>query len=62
MQVLIEQNIKAIDRGPSSYLNKFSIENTRTSADYRFVKNEQKLHVKNMEYKNFTQRDKCKVL
>ena len=24
---LIEQNIKAIDRGPSSYLNKFSIEN-----------------------------------
>ena len=41
---LIEQNIKAIDRGPSSYLNKFSIENTRTSADYRFVKNEQKFY------------------
>ena len=50
---LIEQNIKAIDRGPSSYLNKFSIENTRTSADYRFVKNEQKLHaLKYMEYNN----------
>ncbi len=50
---LIEQNIKAIDRGPSSYLNKFSIENTRTSADYRFVKNDQKLHaLKYMEYNN----------
>ena len=50
---LIEQNIKAIDRGPSSYLNKFSIQNTRTSADYRFVKNEQKLHaLKYMEYNN----------
>ena len=50
---LIEQNIRAIDRGPSSYLNKFSIENTRTSADYRFVKNEQKLHaLKYMEYNN----------
>lgn len=50
---LIEQYIKAIDRGPSSYLKKFSIENTRTSADYRFVKNEQKLHaLKYMEYNN----------
>ncbi len=50
---LIEQNIKAIDRGPSSNLNKFSIENTRTSADYRFVKNKQKLHaLKYMEYNN----------
>ena len=50
---LIEQNIRAIDRGPSSYLNKFSIENTRKSADYRFVKNEQKLHaLKYMEYNN----------
>ena len=50
---LIEQNIMAIDRGPSSYLNKFFIENTRTSADYRFVKNEQKLHaLKYMEYNN----------
>jgi hypothetical protein len=50
---LIEQNIKAIDRGPSSYLNKFFIENIRTSADYRFVKNEQKLHaLKYMEYNN----------
>ena len=50
---LIEQNIKALDRGPSSYLNRFSIENTRTSADYRFVKNEQKLHaLKYMEYNN----------
>ena len=52
---LIEQNIRAIDRGPSSYLNKFSVENSRTSADYRFVKNEQKLHaLKYMEYNNFT--------
>ena len=50
---LIEQYIKAIDRGPSSYLKKFSIENARTSADYRFVKNEQKLHaLKYMEYNN----------
>ena len=50
---LIEQNIKAIDRGPSSYLNKFFIENTRTSADYRFGKNEQKLHALiYMEYNN----------
>ena len=50
---LIEQNIKALDRGPSSYLNRFSIENSRTSADYRFVKNEQKLHaLKYMEYNN----------
>ena len=60
---LIEKNIKEIDRGPSSYLNKFSIEKTRTSADYRFVKNEQKLHaLKYMEYQSFTQRDKCKIL
>ena len=50
---LIEQSIKAIDRGPSSFLKKFSIENGRTSADYRFIKNEQKLHaLKYMEYNN----------
>jgi hypothetical protein len=49
----IEQSINAIDRGPSSYLVKFSVDHVRTSADYRFVKNEQKLHaLKYMEFNN----------
>ena len=49
----IEHSINAIDRGPSSYLVKFSVDHVRTSADYRFVKNEQKLHaLKYMEFNN----------
>ena len=49
----IEHSINAIDRGPSSYLVTFSVDHVRTSADYRFVKNEQKLHaLKNMEFNN----------
>lgn len=49
----IEHSINAIDRGPSSYLLKFSVDHVRTSADYRFVKNEQKLHaLKYMEFNN----------
>ena len=39
----IEQSINAIDRGPSSYLVKFSVNHVRTSADYRYVKNELQL-------------------
>lgn len=49
----IEHNINAIDRGPSSYIVRFSINNARKSADYRFVKNEQKIHaLKYMEFNN----------
>ena len=49
----IEHNINAIDQGPSSYLVKFSVEDVRTSADYRFVKNEQEIHaLKYMAYNN----------
>ena len=49
----IEHSINAIDRGPSSYLVTFSVDHARTSADYRFVKNEQKLHaLKYMEFNN----------
>ena len=49
----IEHSINAIDRGPSSYLVKFSVDDARTSADYRFVKNEQKIHaLKYMTYNN----------
>lgn len=49
----IEHSINAIDRGPSSYLVKFSVDDARTSADYRFVKNEQKIHaLKYMEFNN----------
>ena len=49
----IEHSINAIDRGPSSYLVTFSVDHVRTSSDYRFVKNEQKLHaLKNMEFNN----------
>lgn len=49
----IEHSINAIDRGPSSYILRFSINNARKSADYRFVKNEQKIHaLKYMEFNN----------
>lgn len=49
----IEHSIDAIDRGPSSYIVRFSINNARKSADYRFVKNEQKIHaLKYMEFNN----------
>ena len=49
----IEHSINAIDRGPSSYLVTFSVDHVRTSSDYRFVKNEQKLHaLKYMEFNN----------
>ena len=49
----IEHSINAIDRGPSSYMVRFSVDHARTSADYRFVKNEQKIHaLKYMEFNN----------
>ena len=49
----IEHSINAIDRGPSSYLVRFSVNHARTSADYRFVKTEQDIHaLKYMEYNN----------
>ena len=49
----IEHSIDAIDRGPSSYIVRFFINNVRKSADYRFVKNEQKIHaLKYMEFNN----------
>ena len=49
----IEHSINAIDRGPSSYLVRFSVNHARTSADYRFVKTEQSIHsLKYMEYNN----------
>ena len=49
----IEHYINAIDRGPSSYMVDFAIEQSRTSSEYRFVKNEQKIHaLRYMEMNN----------
>ena len=49
----IEHFINAIDRGPSSYISDFNITQSRRSSEYRFIKNEQKLHsLKYMEYNN----------
>ena len=40
----IEQYINAVDRGPSSYISKFTVKHSRTSADYTYIKRQQKLH------------------
>ena len=40
----IEQYIDLIDRGPSSYIQAFEVLQSRTSSDYRFIKNEQDRH------------------
>ena len=49
----IEHFINAIDRGPSSYLSSFYVEHSRKSSEYRFIKNEQKIHaLKYMELNN----------
>jgi hypothetical protein len=40
----IEQYIDVIDRGPSSYIKGFDVLHSRTSADYRFLKNKQDRH------------------
>lgn len=49
----IEHFINVNDRGPYSNISDFNITQTRNSADYRFVNNEQKLHaLKYMEWNN----------
>ena len=49
----IEHFINVNDRGPYSNISDFNIIQTRNSADYRFVKNEQEIHaLKYMEYNN----------
>ena len=40
----IEHYINVIDRGPNGFITSFNVEQARTSADYRFIKNEQKMH------------------
>ena len=40
----IEQYIDVLDRGPSSYIQAFEVQHSRTSSDYRFIKNEQDRH------------------
>ena len=40
----IEQYIDVLDRGPSSYILAFDVLQSRTSSDYRFIKNEQDRH------------------
>ncbi|MGB1371356.1 MAG: carboxypeptidase-like regulatory domain-containing protein [Flavobacteriaceae bacterium] len=40
----IEQYIDVLDRGPSSYIQAFDVQHSRTSSDYRFIKNEQDRH------------------
>ena len=49
----IEHFINVNDRGPYSNISDFNVIQTRNSADYRFVKNEQKIHaLKYMEWNN----------
>ena len=49
----IEHFINVNDRGPYSNISDFNITQTRNSADYRFVNNEQKLHaLRYMEWNN----------
>ena len=49
----IEQFLNIIDRGPSSYVVKTNIQESRKSSEYRFIKNEQKVHaVQYMEWNN----------
>ncbi len=49
----IEHHINVVDRGPSSYMVNYAVDQRRVSADYRFVKNAQKIHaVRYMEMNN----------
>ena len=49
----IEHYLNIIDRGPSSYIQKFNILQSRKSSEYRFIKNKQKVHaLKYMEWNN----------
>ena len=49
----IEQYMDVLDRGPSSYLQDFDVQQSRNSSDYRFIKNEQDRHaIKYMEQNN----------
>lgn len=49
----IEQYIDVLDRGPSSYVQAFDVRHSRTSSDYRFIKNEQDRHaLQFMEFNN----------
>lgn len=49
----IEHYLEVLDRGPSSYILNYNIKHERRSADYRYIKNQQKIHaVKYMSYNN----------
>lgn len=49
----IEHFINVIDKGPSSYMRKYSIKESRKSSEYRFVKNLQNRHaIEYMEMNN----------
>ena len=49
----IEHFMNIIDRGPSSYITKYSIQESRKSSEYRFIKNLQNRHaVEYMEMNN----------
>ena len=49
----IEHFMNVIDRGPSSYITKYSIEESRKSSEYRFIKNLQNRHaIEYMELNN----------
>lgn len=49
----IEQYMDVLDRGPSSYIQGFDVQQSRNSSDYRFIKNEQDRHaIQFMELNN----------
>ena len=49
----IEHFMNVIDRGPSSYISKYSIQESRKSSEYRFIKNSQNRHaIEYMEINN----------
>ena len=49
----IEHFMNVIDRGPSSYITKYAIEESRKSSEYRFIKNLQNRHaIEYMELNN----------
>lgn len=49
----IEHLMNVIDKGPSSYMTKYSIEQSRKSSEYRFIKNLQNRHaIEYMEMNN----------
>jgi hypothetical protein len=49
----IEHFMNVIDRGPSSYISKYSIQESRKSSEYRFIKNFQNRHaIEYMEINN----------